>query len=84
MKADELGLFWSMLPKQPLASAEERSAPGKKKNQNWRITLMCANVTGNHKLRLLVEGTAHKSRVVKSIKIPLCYRDQKNAWMTRD
>ncbi|CAI6358933.1 unnamed protein product [Macrosiphum euphorbiae] len=82
--ADESGLFWRMLPDHTLVSSTEKAAPGRKIMKE-RVTFMpCANATGNHKLRLLVVGKAHKPRAFKSVTLPVYYRGQKNAWVTRD
>lgn len=75
--ADESGLFWRMLPEHTLASSHEKNAPGRKIIKA-RITFMpCANVSGTHKLPLLVIGTAQKPRAFKSVNLPVCYRGQK-------
>ncbi|XP_025192185.1 jerky protein homolog-like [Melanaphis sacchari] len=82
--ADESGLFWRMLPEHTLVSSTEKAAPGRKIMKE-RVTFMpCTNATGNHKLRLLVVGKAQKPRALKSAALPVCYRGQKNAWVTRD
>ncbi|KAL4103997.1 hypothetical protein QTP88_019310 [Uroleucon formosanum] len=82
--ADESRLFWRILPDQTLVLSTEKAAPGRKIMKE-RVTFEpCANATGNHKLRLLVVGKAQKPRAFKSVALPVCYRGQKNAWVTRD
>lgn len=82
--ADESGLFWRMLPDRTLAAHNEKMAPGRKMIKA-RITFMpCANMTGKHKLPLFVVGTAQKPRAFKAVTLPIYYRGQKSAWVTRD
>ncbi|XP_050524168.1 jerky protein homolog-like [Daktulosphaira vitifoliae] len=82
--ADESGLFWRLLPDHTLLLSTEKAAPGRKIMKE-RVTFMpCANATGSHKVRLLVVGKAHKPRAFKSVALPVYYRGQKNAWVTRD
>jgi len=74
-----------MLPSKTLASMEEKSAPGYKKSKD-RVTVMaCSNVTGNHKLPVVVIGKSKKPRAFKKIKnksaLPVYYTNQKSAWM---
>lgn len=82
--ADESGLFWKMLPQKTLAHAKESSAPGRKQNKE-RITFMpCCNSTGTHKLKLFVLGKSNKPRSFGNSNIPVVYKGQKRAWVTRE
>jgi len=73
-----------MLPDHTLVLSTEKAAPGRKIMKERVNFIPCANATGNHKLRLLVVGKAQKHRAFKSVALPVCYRGQKNAWVTRD
>ncbi|CAK1591760.1 unnamed protein product [Parnassius mnemosyne] len=42
------------------------------------------NAGGTHKLQLLVDGKSKNPRAFKSTHLPICYRAQKNAWVTKD
>ena len=60
--ADETGLYYRCLPDRTLAAKEEKAAPGFKKSKD-RFTLMaCSNVTGVHKLKMVLIGTSKKPR----------------------
>lgn len=82
---DETGLYYRMLPSKTLASVEEKSAPGYKKSKDRVTVLACSNVTGSHKLPLVVIGKCKKPRAFKKIKkgssLPVSYHGQKSAWM---
>lgn len=84
--ADETGLNYKALPTKTLASYSEKYAPGFKM-QKQRITAMCcANASGNHRMPLLLIGTAKKPRCFKGINmtaLPVHYYAQKSAWMTQ-
>lgn len=82
--ADESGLFWRLLPTKTLAHFGEKSAPGRKIGKE-RITFMpCANATANHKLTLFVLGKAQAPRAFKNCRIPVSYKGQRKAWVTRE
>lgn len=53
-KKDETGLSYKMLPQEPPASKEERSAPGHKTNKRRITVLICSSASGTtHRLPLL-------------------------------
>lgn len=82
--ADESGLFFKMLPQKTLAHRSEEVAPGRKMSKE-RITFMpCANASGSHKLKLLVLGKSKKPRSFGNSNIPVTYKGQKKAWVTKD
>ena len=82
---DETGLNFRMLPSNTLASKSETSAPGYKKNKDRVTILPCSNVTGDHKLKLVVIGKSKNPRAFKKITkgsfLPVSYKNQKSAWM---
>ncbi len=84
---DESGLNYRMLPTKTLASKEEISAPGAKKNKE-RITIMaCSNASGAHRLPLMVIGKSARPRALNKINpknIPVYYKNQRSAWMNTD
>lgn len=81
---DESGLNYKMLPSKTLASRQERSAPGHKRSKE-RLTIMaCSNLSGKHKLPLMVIGKSARPRALKDISpkaLPVYYKSQKSAWM---
>lgn len=81
---DESGLFFKMTPRETLTHLGEKNASGIKIDKN-RITFMpCSNVSGTHKLPLMVIGRSKKPRCFKNTTIPLYYRGSANAWMNRE
>lgn len=79
--ADESGLFWRLLPKKIFVHRED--APGRKIAKD-RITIMpCSNASGTHKWNLLVIGKAKNPRAFKNLNLPVDYKNQSKAWMTK-
>lgn len=79
--ADESGLFWRLLPEKTFVHKYETTAPGRKLSKE-RVTFMpCANVTGNHKLRMMVIGKSQNPRAFKNCSLPVYYKGQSKAWM---
>ncbi|XP_055527029.1 jerky protein homolog-like [Wyeomyia smithii] len=73
-----------MLPSETLVGPSEKNAPGRKVNKQ-RVTFMpCSNVTGDHKLRMVVIGKSKNPRAFKNVKVPVTYFASRNAWMTQD
>ena len=85
--ADETGLFWRVLPRMTLASAQEKEAPGVKSSKD-RVTLLgCVNAMGQHKLKPVLIGKYKKPRSFKDVNmsaLPVHYTAQSNAWMSSD
>lgn len=80
--ADETGLFYECLPDRTLCLKNEKCHGGK--NSKVRVTLLlCANMDGSQKLKLLMIGKSAKPRCFKNIRsFPVEYRANKKAWMT--
>lgn len=82
--ADESGLFWKLLPQRTLAHQAEASAPGRKMSKQRLTFMLCCNASGTHKMRLFVLGKSQKPRAFGSEPLPVKYRGQKKAWVTRE
>jgi hypothetical protein len=83
--ADETGLYWKKMPTKSLVSKNEQSAPGFKASKSRITAMVCANITGSHKLPLLVIGKSKNPRCFKGIKtLPVTYKNQTNSWMSSD
>uniref|UniRef100_A0A1B6C4M0 HTH CENPB-type domain-containing protein n=1 Tax=Clastoptera arizonana TaxID=38151 RepID=A0A1B6C4M0_9HEMI len=80
--ADETGLFYKLTPEKTLQFKNEKCVGGKLSKQ--RVTaLVCANMTGSEKRKLLVIGKSVKPRCFKNVKkLPVNYTANKKAWMT--
>ncbi|XP_067123781.1 jerky protein homolog-like [Centruroides vittatus] len=80
-KADETGLHWKKMPTKTLVSKNEMSAPGFKTSKSRITVMVCGNVTGMHRL-LLIVGKSRNPRCFKGIKkLPVIYKNQKNSYM---
>ncbi|XP_067120113.1 jerky protein homolog-like [Centruroides vittatus] len=79
---DETGLYWKKMPSKTLVSKYEMSAPGFKASKSRITVMVCGNVTGTHRLPLLIVGKSKNPRCFKGIKkLPVIYKNQKNSWM---
>lgn len=80
--ADETGLYWKKMPTKSLVSMNEMSAPGFKASKSHITGMVCGNVTGTHRLPLLIIGKSKNLRCFRGIKkLPVTYKNQKNSWM---
>ena len=78
--ADEVGLFFKVLPKKALHLKDDNCTAGE--HSKIRVTwLAAANING-YKLPVFVTGKSQKPRCFKNIKkLPCYYRGQKKSWM---
>ncbi|KFD48476.1 hypothetical protein M513_10694 [Trichuris suis] len=76
----ETGLNWKTLPTKSLITSWEECAPGCKRRKG-RVTLLCANSSGTHRLPLFLVGKSKNPRSFKNVKLPVRYSHQKQAWM---
>ncbi|XP_051156820.1 jerky protein homolog-like isoform X1 [Leptopilina boulardi] len=82
--ADEMGIYWKMLPRINFINEYEESLDGFKMAEE-RVTVMaCANADGRHKIPLFVIGKWENPNSFNDIKLPVEYRYEENAWMTRE
>lgn len=81
---DETGIFYKLLPDKTLRFKGEKCVGGKLAKE--RLTaLVCANMTGTEKRKILVIGKSKKPRCFKNIKtLPTNYCANKRAWMTSE
>ena len=54
--ADEIGLFWSILPKNTQASKSLRNTPRQKINKECVSAILCANADGSRVLKPVLSG----------------------------
>lgn len=82
--ADETGLFFRLLPDKTLEFKDVKCSGGKQSKE--RLTaLVCANMSGNDKLPILVIGKSKNPRCFKNVKsLPTEYVANKKAWMTSE
>lgn len=80
--ADESALFFQMLPGRTLALKGQRCEGGKQSKQRLSI-LFCVNMDGSDKRVPLVIGKSKNPRCFKGKRIPVTYRSNGKAWMSR-
>ena len=79
--ADELGLFYKLLPNKTLCFKNE-SCHGGKHSKDRVTVLVGANADGSEKLPLLVIGKSKKPRCFENVNsLPVVYDASKKAWM---
>ncbi|KAL4091075.1 hypothetical protein QTP88_025816 [Uroleucon formosanum] len=82
--ADETGLYYRATPDGSLCFKKDVLS-GSKKAMDRITVLLCVNMTGSDKRKLLVVGKSLKPRCFKNMsinKMPVHYHANKNAWMT--
>ncbi|XP_072141031.1 tigger transposable element-derived protein 6-like [Dermacentor andersoni] len=80
---DETALFFQMLPSKTHALKGDRCPGGK--HSKLRVTvLLCVSMDGSHRLKPFVIGRSKKPTCFKNQHIPVRYRSNKKARMTRD
>lgn len=82
--ADETGVFFNATPRETLKFKGEKCVGGKL--SKLRLTaLVCANMSGKDKRKLLVIGKSKKPRCFKNVRsLPTHYESSSKAWMTAD
>jgi DDE superfamily endonuclease len=81
--ADELGLFYGLLPSKTIAVKGKKLLNGKA--SKVRVTVLVgANMSGTEKLPLLVIGKYENPRCFKGKTKPLRYESNSKAWMRGD
>ena len=85
---DETGLFWKKMPKRTFITAEEKKLPGHKPMKDRLTLALCANASGDFKVKpLLVYHSENprafkKHKVIKE-KLQVMWRSNTKAWVTR-
>ena len=85
---DETGLFWKKLPNRTYITKEEKTMPGHKPMKDRLTLLLCANASGDCKIKPLLvyhseNPRAFKQNGVQKNKLAVMWRANKKAWTTR-
>ena len=85
---DETGLFWKKLPSRTYITKEEKALPGHKPMKDRLTLLLCANASGDCKLKPLLVYHSENPRVFKRNNVikrnlPVMWRSNTKAWVTR-
>lgn len=79
--ADETGIYYRAIPDSTHVFKNE-IASGSKKCKDRITALVCANMSGGDKRRLLIIGKSKDPRCFRGKSLPITYRANKNSWMT--
>ncbi|GIY36369.1 hypothetical protein CDAR_210121 [Caerostris darwini] len=85
---DETGLFWKKMPNRTYITAEEKMMPGHKPMKDRLTLALCANASGDCKIKPLLVYHSENPRAFKSHKIlkeklQVMWRSNPKAWVTR-
>lgn len=83
--ADETGLFWKKMPNRTFLSKSERTAPGFKVAKDRVSLLLCANASGDCKIKPMMIYRSQNPRALKGKnkeQLPIFWRANSKAWVT--
>ena len=86
---NETGLFWKKMPSKTYIMAEEKKMPGHKPMKDRLTLALCANASGNCKVKPLLVYYSENPRVLKTHKVIkekllVMWRANPKAWVTRE
>nr|XP_045587806.1 tigger transposable element-derived protein 1-like [Procambarus clarkii] len=85
---DETSLFWKKLMKRTYITQEEQSLPGHKPMKDRLTLVLCANASGDCKVKPLLGYHSENPRVFKAFKVHktrlnVMWRSNKRSWVTQ-
>ncbi|XP_043545284.1 tigger transposable element-derived protein 1-like [Chiloscyllium plagiosum] len=85
---DETGLFWKKMPKRTYITQEKKTLPDHKQMKDRLTLLLCANASGDCKIKPLLVYHSENPRVFKlnnmlKAKLLVMWRANSKAWVTR-
>ena len=85
---DETGLFWKKMPRRTFITVEEKKMPGHKPMKDRLTLALCANASGDCKIKPLLVYHSENPRAFKAHKIlkeklQVLWRANAKAWVTR-
>ena len=85
---DETGLYWKKMPRRTFITSEFKTLPGHKCTKDRLTLAFCANASGDFKLKPLLvyhseSPRAFKARNVSKGNLPVLWRANAKAWLTR-
>ena len=85
---DETGLFWKKMPRRTFITAEEKKLPGHKPMKDRLTLALCANASGDYKVKPLLvyhseNPRAFKTHRVMKERLHVLWRANPKAWVTR-
>ena len=85
---DETGLFWKKMPRRTFITSEEKKMPGHKPMKDRLTLALCANASGDLKIKPLLVYHSENPRAFKAHKVnkdllQVFWRANAKAWVTR-
>lgn len=85
---DETGIFWKKMPRRTYITEEEKKLPGHKPMKDRLTLALCANASGDLKIKPLLvyhseNPRAFKAHNVSKDKLAVFWRSNAKAWVTR-
>ncbi|KYO19099.1 hypothetical protein Y1Q_0019021 [Alligator mississippiensis] len=83
--ADEMGLFWKLMPSRPYISKEEKVACGVKAAKDRLTVLLCGNAAGDFKCKPLMVYNSLNPHPLKGLSrnmLPIDWAATKKGWVT--
>lgn len=85
---DETGLFWKKMPRRTYITQEEKKMPGHKPMKDRLTLLLCANASGDLKIKPLLVYHSETPRVFRKHKVMknrlgVMWRSNAKAWVTK-
>lgn len=83
--ADETGVFWKKMPNRTFLSKSETTAPGFKSAKDRVSLLLCANASGDCKIKPMMIYRSQNPRALKGKnkdQLPVFWRANNKAWVT--
>ena len=85
---DETGLFWKKMPRRTFITSEEKKMPGHKPMKDRLTLALCANASGDLKVKPLLVYHSENPRAFKAHKVnkdllQVFWRANTKAWVTR-
>ncbi|KAI5614410.1 hypothetical protein C0J50_8997, partial [Silurus asotus] len=85
----ETGLFWKKMPNRTFITKEEKSMPGHKPMKDRLTLLLCANASGDCKVKPLLVYHSENPRAFKKHNVckdslPVLWRANPKAWVNRE
>ena len=85
---DETGLFWKKMPRRTFITSEEKKLPGHKPMKDRLTLALCANASGDLKIKPLLVYHSENPRAFKAQKVnkdllQVFWRANAKAWVTR-
>ena len=86
---DETGLFWKKMPRRTYITIEQKTMPGQKPMKDRLTLALCANASGELKIKPLLvyhseNPRAFKTHKIQKEKLKVMWRSNCKAWVTRD